>query len=158
MWQRCLGTWLSSLHVSEQLHAWRMMHVCKNLYFMLQNSWYASILSKQNLKILNDFQLLKACLLLFMIFRLASLGVLNTFRCKHLIEWNTFEFMKVMGTDKISLTAGPAIVKGVLYISCQVKFSLPLHTVIQWADVGCSVHSSMPLSVARQRALWMCSR
>ena len=27
---------------------------------------------------------------------------------------NTFEFMKVMGTDKISLTAGPAVVKGVL--------------------------------------------
>ena len=43
---------------------------------------------------------------------------------------NTFEFMKVMGTDKISLTAGPAVVKGVLYIRCQVKFSLPLHTVI----------------------------
>ena len=33
-----------------------------------------------------------------------------------------------------------------------------LHPVIQWAGVEYSVHSSMPLSVARQRPLWMCSR
>ena len=56
------------------------------IYTLCYRTLDMPLLSKQNLKILNDFQLLKACLLLFMIFRLASLGVLNTFSCKRLIE------------------------------------------------------------------------